>query len=311
MFYSETNMQDYSDHHRLNLSDSQKKGNRISLKLGLILILTLAMGFVYIVKIMKTSPRDVTKSQEELLEKINSIISTSSGTYSIYAYDINKNKGFGINEEMILDAASVNKIPILASLYHLSEKGEVDLEKKIIPQKKDVQDYGAGIIHYQPTGTPYSIRTLARLMMEKSDNTAAYVLASKVIGISKIQNLVDLWGLSQTKMMENKTSTKDMATLLIKMYQGEITNKQLTAEMFGFMKKSDFDDRLPQGLPEGITIYHKTGNEVKKIHDVGIIDLKDKPYYLGILTTDITDEEKTKKNMAEISRLVFEYMESL
>lgn len=306
-------MRDYSNYHRFNLSRSRSKMKKTILKLEIVLFLTLIVTFACIIKnkMEKNTPAVQKKSKQDLLEEINSLISTSSGTYSINIYDINKDDGFGINEEMIHDAASVNKIPILASLYHLSEKGEVDLEKIIIPQKKDIQDYGTGSIRYDPTGTPYSIRTLAQLMMEKSDNTAAYVLASKIIGMKKIQNLVDSWGLSQTKMMENKTSTKDMATLLIKMYQGEITNKQLTAEMLGFMKKSDFDDRLPQGLPEGITIYHKTGNEVKKVHDVGIIDLQDKAYYLGILTTEITDEEKTKKNMAEISRLVFEYMESL
>ena len=185
------------------------------------------------------------------------------------------------------------------------------MEKIIIPQPKDIQNYGSGSIQYDPSGTPYSLKTLARLMMEKSDNTAAYILASLVIGMDKIQTLVDGWGLTQTRMIDNKTSAKDMSVLLIKMYKGEITSPSLTSEMLGFMEKSDYDDRLPQGIPEGIKIYHKTGDDIGKIHDVAIVNLKNRPYYLGILTMDMTNDETTKKTMAKISQIVFKYLSSL
>ncbi|MBI4991440.1 serine hydrolase [Candidatus Gottesmanbacteria bacterium] len=212
---------------------------------------------------------------------------------------------------MMITAASVNKIAILAALYFLAGKGEIDLEKIVILQQEDIQDYGTGTIRYDPTGTPYSLKTLARLMMEKSDNTAAYLLGNVTIGIDKIQQLVDSWGLTQTNIMDNKTSAKDMGLLLTKMYLGQITTKPLTLEMFGFMDKSDFDDRIAAGIPEGIKVYHKTGDEIGKIHDAGIVVLPNHPYYIGIFSTDITDEEDTKRTEAQISDLVFNYMRRL
>lgn len=256
-------------------------------------------------------PSVKTTSQKDLLKEIENILEENKGTYSVYVYDIKNKQGFGINEEMMITAASVNKVPILAALYHLAGKNDIDLEKIVIPQQEDIQDYGTGSIRYDPTGTPYSLKTLARLMMEKSDNTAAYILGNQIIGGQRIQKLLDEWGLTQTNMADNKTSNKDMASLLTKMYQGEITSKALTAEMLGFMDKSDFDDRIPAGVSEGIKVYHKTGDEIGKIHDAGIIDLPGKPYYLGILTTDTTDDEVTKKNLAKISQLVYGYMKDL
>jgi len=199
----------------------------------------------------------------------------------------------------------------LAALYHLAGKNEVDLEKIVILQKDDIQDYGTGSIRYDPIGTPYSLKTLARLMMEKSDNTAAYILSNLVIGIDKIQTLIDSWGLTQTSMADNKTSAYDISILMVKMYQGEITSKALTAEMLDFMDKSDFEDRIPAGIDVGVKVYHKTGDEIGKIHDAGIVDLPGRPYFLAIFTLDMTDEELTKKNQAEISKIVFEYMRSL
>jgi beta-lactamase class A len=262
------------------------------------------------IKIIKPTAKKMTSSKE-LLQEIEVLLRKNEGTYSVYIYDLKTNTGFGVNEEMVLTAASVNKIPILAALYYLAGKNEIDLEKTITLQEKDIQDYGTGSIRYDPVGSVYSLKTLARLMMEQSDNTAAYLLGTPIIGFKKIQNLIESWELRQTSMNDNKTSAKDMSILLTKMYRGEITNKALTSEMLTFMDKTDFDDRIPAGLPEGIKYYHKTGDEVGKVHDVGIIDIPDHPYYLGILTTDSTNEENTKKSLSEISKLVYEYMSKL
>ena len=247
----------------------------------------------------------------ELKEKVNNEINTAEGTYSVYFYDLITGDNFGINEEMILTAASVNKIPILAALYYYAEKGVIDLDKMITLQASDIQDYGTGSIRYDKPGTSYSIKTLARLMMEKSDNTAAYLLASEIIGLSEIQKLAEDWGMSQTNINDNKSSVRDIFSVLNKMYKGEITSPELTLEMLGFMDDSDFEDRIPKGIPPNITVIHKTGNEVGNVHDAGIIDLPDRPYYLGVMTTDITNEEETKKKIARISQIVFSEVASL
>lgn len=319
-------MQDYSFLRYIEKKES--KHPKISWKAAFLLIIFFAVVFSLAVsKSLKFTPpqiksadvkegvsktnNDQVAAQQEFTQTLEKETAKLGGTYSLYLYDLKTKKEYGINEQTVLTAASVNKIPILAALYFLAGKGEIDLEKTITLQKSNIQDYGTGTIRYDPPGTVYSIKTLARLMMEKSDNTAAYILGTLVLGLDKIQTIIDSWGLTQTNMGDNKTSAKDMAQLLIKMYQGEITTKALTAEMLGFMDKSDFDDRIPAGLPLGVKIYHKTGDEVGKIHDVGIIEAPNRPYYLGIFTIDMTDEETTKKTQAQISKIVFEYMEKL
>lgn len=251
-------------------------------------------------------------TEKELIEKVKKLISESqNGTYSFYVYDLNTKKGFGLDEQMMVDAASVNKIPILASLYHLAGKNEIDLEKIVVPQPSDIQDYGTGSIRYADPGTPYSIKNLARVMMRESDNTAAYILSNHIIGLIKIQTLMDNWSLAQTDITENKTSVKDMAILMTKMYKNDVTSKALSAEMLGFMTQTDIEDRLTPGIPTDVKIYHKTGDAIGKIHDVGIIEFSKRPYFLGVFSIDVTDEEKAKKTIAEISHLVYGYMKSL
>lgn len=247
------------------------------------------------------------KNPTDLLTEIKQIIDTQKGSYSIYIYDLTSNSGFGLNETAIFTGASVNKIYILAALYHEAKEGELDLDRDITIQTRDIQNYGTGVIRYQGAGTTYSLKTLAQLLMEKSDNTAAYVLTN-IVGENRIQQLVDSWGMTQTNMINNKTSNKDVAMMLIKMHRGEITDRAHTQEMMGFMDDSDFENRLPQDLPTDVTIYHKIGSEIGNIHDVGIVAHPKSPYFIGVLTNDISDEAATEIKIAEISKIVFDYM---
>src|SRR3989344_6470977 len=75
------------------------------------------------------SPLPITKivRNQPLLPQIESIISNKGGTFSVYIVELSTGKEYAINKEMVVDAASVNKIHILASLYHLADKGEIDL----------------------------------------------------------------------------------------------------------------------------------------------------------------------------------------
>lgn len=246
----------------------------------------------------------------ELEAQIKELIGRQPGTWSVYFVDYSQNQRFGMNEQVIYTAASVNKLYVLASLYFLAGKNEIDLDETITLQKKDIIDFGTGVIRYDPPGTVYSLKTLARLLSEKSDNTAEFILKTK-IGEAKIQTLVNQFGMKQTSIKENKTSLADTALLFEKIRNGEITNKAYSAEMIDFLDQSDFEDRLPALLPADVRVYHKIGNEVGNIHDVGIVVKDDTVYFLGVFSSDIgATENEAKKTIALISKMVFDFKNS-
>jgi beta-lactamase class A len=248
------------------------------------------------------------KSSDTLKNLVVATIGDDWKNYSVLVEDLNSDFSMGINEAVIFQAASINKIPILAALYINVEKGTVDLNSTITTQAEDIQDYGTGSIRYDEPGTTYSIRTLAQLMMQKSDNTAAYILGSQILGLDVIQSLASSWKLTQTNMENNETSNRDMAILMKKIFRREIVNEALTTEMLAFMKDSDFEDRIPGLLPPGTVTYHKIGTGVGSVHDVGIIVSGKTQYYIGIFTNDIEDEEQAAKKAAEVSKAVYDFM---
>jgi beta-lactamase class A len=248
------------------------------------------------------------KDPEELKKLIKQKIGLTWKNYSVLVVDTKSDFRVGINDTVMFTAASVNKIPILAALYIGIQNGEIDPEKVITVQAEDIQDYGTGSIRYDGAGSTYTIKTLGRLMMQQSDNTAAYVLANHIIGIDKIQSLLDQWGMIQTDMINNKTANNDVYKIMKKIYEGNIANPAYTQEMLAFFKDTEFEDRIPGLLPKTVQVYHKIGSEIGFMHDVGVVVGPTTTYYIGIMTSDITDEKEATKLMAETSKLVYDYL---
>ena len=243
--------------------------------------------------------------EEDLKTEIEKLTTNKSGSYSIFYKNLDDEKTFGINANQINTAASVNKVPIVAALYLLDKEDKISLDERVTIQDGDVQDYGTGSIRYQEMPQTYSLRNLAKLAMKQSDNTAAHVIELK-IGEENVQKLVDLWGMNQTNMIENKTSAYDMSILFEKIYRGQIADAANTKEFLEFMTDTDFEDRLVKDLPKEIAVYHKTGDEEGYVHDVGIITTPEGTYYIGVMTSDVGGaEDETKNTIAEISKIIY------
>lgn len=255
-----------------------------------------------------TSPSSEIGRLETQIKRITSV---SKGNYSVYFEDYKTNASFSINAKTVHVGASVNKLPIIAVLYSLANKGKVNLDEKVTIQKDDIQDYGTGSLRYKEGAQEYSLKTLAKLSLKESDNTAAHVIVKK-IGMEVVQSTIESWGLTQTDMANNKTTVADMALLFKKIYNKELASAPETAELLEFLKDTSLEDRLPRLLPKEARVYHKTGDTIGGVHDLGIIEKDGMVFFLGVMTSDIGDtEEQTKKTIAEIAKKTYEFVLSL
>ena len=82
----------------------------------------------------------------------------------------------------------------------------------------------------------------------------------------------------------------------------------MSEEMLAFLKDSDFEDRIPALLPKDAVVYHKIGTAVGEVHDAGVVVYGKTKYYIGIFTKDIGDEEQAANLMADVSKIIFDYM---
>lgn len=277
----------------------------ITIVLYTIIVLIVGRNLTFLPRVYFETNKN--KEASDLRGEIAARIKYKKGGYSILYASFTNNRFFGINEHQIYTGASVNKVPIIAVLYRLAHSGAMKLDENVTMRKEDVKDYGTGVLRYQEPGSVYSLKTLAKLSLQQSDNTAVYLIATH-IGMDKIQKTINAWGLTQTDMANNKTSLADMKRLFEKIYKREVTSDALTRELLGFMTNTDIEDRLPRFLPKDARVYHKTGDTLGSIHDVGIVERNGNTFFIGVMTSDIAGrEEDVAETIGEIAKKVYEY----
>ncbi|HVZ12122.1 MAG TPA: serine hydrolase [Patescibacteria group bacterium] len=238
---------------------------------------------------------------------LENILKKEPGSYSVYYKDLKTGTEFGIDEDKVLTAASINKLPIVAYLYNQASNGKINPEETVIIQKEDIQDYGTGSIRYGGEGQSYSLKALAKLSLEQSDNTAAHVLGVR-LDTDSIQKYVDGFGFVSTNMINNTTTAAETGKLLEAIYTRKVANESLTRELLDFMRDTDIEDRIPRDLPKNVIVYHKTGDGIGFIHDAGIVVPPaggGDPFVLAVLTSDIKDEDGAKQTIGKIAAYLY------
>ncbi len=231
------------------------------------------------------------------------LVSDLQGEYAVYFKSLDRGGELGIEEERQMEAASLVKVPIMLTLYRKVEAGEMDLGTKYVLTDKD-KAFGAGGMKYKQAGTVYTYKQMVELMGKSSDNTAANVLA-RILGKEAIQKTIDELGMMETSLEKNKTTAKEVGLMFEKLYRGEIVSEEASKEILDFLTKTDFEERIPAGVPEGVRVAHKIGTEVEVISDGGIVYGKE-PYVLVILSEGVNEEE-AKKALPQISKIVWEF----
>jgi len=97
-----------------------------------------------------------------------------------------------------------------------------------------------------------------------------------------------------------------------KIARGKAVNKKASIAMIKILLDQEFNDIIPAQLPTEIKVAHKTGFITGIHHDSGIIFLPDgRKYVLVLLSKNLENEKQAIKAMANVSRLIYEYVISL
>jgi beta-lactamase class A len=113
-----------------------------------------------------------------------------------------------------------------------------------------------------------------------------------------------------TEGRENISTPQDMLTLLEKIYQEKVLNKEMTADFFK-MLSAHKDSFIPRGLPDGLQIANKPGELEAVRADSGIVFLQNRPYIICVMTTYLVREHDGEEVIAKISAAAYRYFDRL
>ena len=264
----------------------------------------------------------------KLESAIDDIDRNLDGVLGVAIEDLNTGQRFLLHGDSIFPQASSIKIAVLAELYHqaqLSAQGTsgkaklTDLYTVRVADLVQDSDIMGGLT---PGVTQITNRDLATMMVAVSDNSATNVLIDR-LGMENVNALLDSLGLHNTrlrrKMMdvkaaaegrENISTPQEMLTLLEKIYQGKVLDKEMTADFFK-MLSTHKDSFIPRDLPDGLQIANKPGELEAVRNDSGIVFLQNRSYIICVMTTYLTRERDGEEAIAKISATTYRYFDRL
>jgi beta-lactamase class A len=234
---------------------------------------------------------------------------------AVEVMDLSTGYHIGYNAAAAMPAASTIKVPVMVEVFRQLEEGRFDLARRVMLLSSD-KDYGSGDLCDEPAGTTYSVSELLSKMIDISDNTATNMLI-RLVGLHNINREMTGLGLSHTRLLGDvrtdswsvrqalESSPADMVRLLAKMAKRELVDDWSSNEMISILESDQINTLLPEPLPQGVAIAHKTGSFFDTLNDVGIV-YGDAPYVIAVMTTHLPSLDMGRTFIRSLSLMTFQ-----
>ena len=204
--------------------------------------------------------------------------------------DLDNGKYVNLTGDTPISAASLIKIPVAVAFFQDVDSGKIKLNEKLL-MSKEVIASGSGDMQYQQGQKSFTALETVTKMITISDNTATNMLIKRMGGKTVLDQRFQTWGLTHTQIHNalpdlkgtNTTSSQDLATLLLKVNQGELISLKSRDRLLGIMQETKTRTLLPPGLEPGAIISHKTGDIGTVLGDAGIIDMPSGKRYIEVI----------------------------
>jgi hypothetical protein len=260
---------------------------------------------------VKVTPTPLPKKESfKVKAEIERLVASSSGTYTVYVSRVKTGVSYGIGEGEKVEGASILKVPVLIQALKMNSDGLFPFEKEQgFTLTEADRTPGSGPLQYVAAGTKIDGERLLLELGKKSDNTA-WVMLNRIIGKSKIQELIDKMGMVDTNYSELTTTAEDVGKMFMKLYDKAFFGGVQRIEPY--LTNSIYEDRIPVGITdESAKIIHKVGTLEDVWSDAGIVECALQscswdPFVVVIMNKGIKRSE-AEKIVPEIARLVWEY----
>jgi beta-lactamase class A len=211
--------------------------------------------------------------------------------FGIVVKDLKTGQTASLNANHQITSASLYKLFVAQRIYQRIDLGQIDYST------------AAG------GGTGRNVEGCLRIMINISDNACGRALGA-ILGWGNQDPALRLEGYKETSLRTpQQTSAEDVALLFERLYNGTLVSPSSSQRFMDLLKDQRVNNRLPQGLPGGTIIAHKTGDLDGVVHDAGIV-YGPKTNYLVVVTSGPWNLPGNAPAMfADLSRQLWNYFE--
>ena len=239
----------------------------------------------------------------------------SQKTYVYFAY-LNNDSWIGLNERDHFVAASTIKVPLSMAIMKMVEEGKLALDTPYTLAEEDLDDR-YGDLYKRGVGATLTIRELIEVMLTQSDNTSMKALFHIARDIGITDPLADVYAFmgwdSYANFGETPTyieiNLKTLSNMFLSLYNAKFVDLEHSQIILSYLDHSIFNDEIPAGVPESISVAHKVGMQVESnsYTDCGIVYAPNRNYLLCV-GSEGADKATADKFIAEISHAAYDFV---
>ena len=249
-------------------------------------------------------------------------------------HDCETGRGFSCEGDRPFHAASTIKVAVLLAIYKLAEEGRIRLGDTLHVRNRFRSHVGGEVFRVAANrdgdgevhgrlGRSMRVHELARAMITRSSNLATNLLLDyiglaevrRILGEAEIEGVEIARGVEDTRAFEaginNRVTPNGLVRLFRLLCGGRFIRQPTREQMLDVLHAQEFNSMIPEKLPKGARVAHKTGEISTVCHDAGVVFLPGrKPYVLAILTEMPASVQTRTGPVAEISRAIYEALET-
>jgi len=195
----------------------------------------------------------VTNQEAGLQKLLADFAAGRENQFGIVVKDLKTGATAQIGGDTSMTSASLYKLFVAQQIYGQVDNGQLT--------------YGNGA----GNGSGRNIDGCLTVMINISDNTCGHALGS-ILNWGSQDAALKADGYTGTSLQTpQRTSSHDVAYLFERLYRGTLNSPNSNDRFMSLLKDQRVNNRLPQGLPAGTAMAHKTGDLDGYMHDAGIV----------------------------------------
>lgn len=284
-------------------------------------------ALLLLLSVLTFSKPHAQKKDKNLEKEVQNLIQNFNGKIGVYVKNLNNGKTVAIHADTIFPTASMVKIPILIGVMDKIARNELTYHQELIYRDSLLYE-GVDILGSFKDSEKIELSKVLMLMLTTSDNTASLWLQSLAGTGTRINAILDSMGFLKTRVNSRtpgreeargaygwgQTTPREIATLLEKIYSGNVVSKAAGDRMLRSLNKNYWDAESLSQLPPYVTMFSKNGAVDASRSEVVLVKGNKSNYVFCICTKNNKDQSWEPTNEAwqltrKLSAMLWNYFE--
>jgi beta-lactamase class A len=236
------------------------------------------------------NPSPSSANQAQLQALVNSFAANQPTSFGVVVIDLKNDIFASYQPDFQFQSASLYKLFVADVIYQKIDSGALSY----------LSDSG-----YPGRAVDYCLN----LMITISDNDCGDSLGD-IVGWEKQNQQLQATGFRDTNLkIEPQTSAHDVALLFQLLYLNRLNSPDANQRFLALLKDQKVNNRLPQGLPAGTAMAHKTGDLDGLVHDAGIVYGHKTDYVVAVMSGPWAAPALAPASFVDLSRQLWNFFE--